>query len=84
MVAVKSTNEGGQPPKESMEPRGGAEGNVSRRHAPDTEPGKACHSSWIAYGEAVTFASPSNTQGGSHMRKFHTYGSLRGARSNLS
>jgi len=43
-----------EPPEESGEPRGGAEGNATQRHTPDTEPGKACHSSWIAYGEAAT------------------------------
>jgi len=54
MVAVKPANDGVQPPEESGEPRGGAEGNATQRHAPDTEPSKACHSSWIAYGEAAT------------------------------
>ena len=41
IVAMKPANKGGQPPAESVEPRGGAEGNaIEHRHAPDTEPGK--------------------------------------------
>ena len=39
IVAVKPANEGGRPPEELVEPRGGAAGNASQRHAPDTEPG---------------------------------------------
>jgi hypothetical protein len=31
VVAVKPANEGGEPPEESVEPRGGAEGNVIER-----------------------------------------------------
>jgi hypothetical protein len=37
----KPANEGGQPPEELVEPRGGGQGERDRaRHAPDTGPGK--------------------------------------------
>ena len=60
IVAVKPANEGGQPPEESGEPRGGAEGNARQRHAPDTEPGERVTRAGSRTAER-RFAMPSNT-----------------------
>src|ERR1700738_1817028 len=39
IVAVKPTNKAGQPAAELVEPRAGAEGNVSQQSGPGTVPG---------------------------------------------
>jgi hypothetical protein len=43
IVAVKLTNKAGQPAAESVEPRAGAEGNVSQQSTAGRSTGKPCH-----------------------------------------
>ena len=82
IVAVKPANDGGQPSKESGEPRGGAEGNAVERGTRRTPSRGSVSPGLDRVRRSGDFASPSNTRGGSRMREIRTYGSVRGARSN--
>ena len=53
IVAVKSANEGGRPPEESMEPREGAEGNANQHGIRRTPSRGSMFHALIAYGEAT-------------------------------
>jgi hypothetical protein len=78
IVVTKPTNGGGRLPSEPEERRGGAEGNARQPSMLRTP----SRDSVTASLERVRTASPSTTQGGSRMREFRSYGSVRGARSN--
>ena len=79
IVAAKPSNKAGQPAAELVEPRAGAEGNVSQQST-----GRA------QYRETVSQAlkrirhqvAPLDTRGGSRMPELGPYGSVRGARGN--
>src|SRR5271154_1494104 len=82
IVAVKPTNKAGQPAAELVEPRAGAEGNVSQQST-----GRAQYRGTVSQAlkrirQAARVASPSDTQGGSRMPELGPYGSVRGARGN--
>jgi hypothetical protein len=81
VVAMKPANNDGQPSTEPVERRGGAEGNA---HQPSTlrTPSRDGVTAGLARIRTAANALPSITQGGSRMREFRTYGSVRGARSN--
>jgi hypothetical protein len=81
IVAMKPANNDGQPSAEPVERRGGAEGNA---HQPSTlrTPSRDGVTAGLARIRTAANALPSITQGGSRMREFRTYGSVRGARSN--
>ena len=51
IVAVKPTNKAGQPAAELVEPRAGAEGNVSSKARAGHSTGEPCHRRWRAYGK---------------------------------
>src|SRR5881394_143756 len=78
IVAVKPTNKAGQPAAELVEPRAGAEGNVSQQST-----GRAQYRGTVSQALArIRQASPLDTQGGSRMPELGPYGSVRGARGN--
>src|SRR3977135_4533618 len=82
VVATKPANNDGQPLAEPVERRGGGEGNA---HQPSTlrTPSRDGVTAGLARIRTAANAVPSITQGGSRMRAFRTYGSVRGARSNV-
>src|SRR6184192_2761535 len=52
IVAVKPTNKARQPTAELVEPRAGAEGNVSQQSTGRAQcTGEPCHRRWRAYGK---------------------------------
>src|ERR1700720_4696849 len=51
IVAVKPTNKAGQPAAELVEPRAGAEGNVSQQSTGRAQYREPCHRRWSAYGK---------------------------------
>jgi hypothetical protein len=53
VVAVKSTNEAGQPGEEWVEPRAGAKGNGPSKARSELSVGLACHLRWVTYEGAV-------------------------------
>src|ERR1700676_645580 len=84
IVAVKPTNKAGQPAAELVEPRAGAEGNVSQQST-----GRAQYrGNRVTGAEAHTARCKDiakcrlHTQGGSRMPELGPYGSVRGARGN--
>ena len=91
IVAAKPANKAEQPPAERsagepnvaepVERRAGTKGNAGQQARAGRRAGQACHRSWNAYGKPT--ALPSHTRGGSRMRESRTYGSVRGAGSNL-
>jgi hypothetical protein len=82
IVATKPTNNDGQPLAEPVERRGGAEGNAHQPSTPRTPSREGVTAGPARIRTAKVDASPLNTRGGSRMREFRTYGSVRGARSN--
>ncbi len=66
---------------ELVEGRAGTKGNAGQQARTGHRAGQACHRRWAAYGKRL--ASPSHTRGGSRMRESRSYGSVRGAESNL-
>src|SRR5258708_22354508 len=83
IVAVKPTNKTGQPAAELVEPRAGAEGNVSQQST-----GRAQYRGTVsqALKRIRHFVRISrralHTRGGSRMPELGSYGSVRGARGN--
>ena len=55
-VVLKSTNKAGQPAAELVEPRAGAEGNVSQQSTGRAQYREPCHRRWSAYGKLSRFA----------------------------
>ena len=74
IVAMKPTNNAGQPAAEPVEPRAGTKGNAGQHNTY-----RAQHRASVPQVlERIRHASPSNTRGGSRMRESRTYGSVRG------
>src|SRR5258707_7752549 len=68
---------------EPVEPRAGTKGNANQQHTVGRGAGKPCHRCWRAYVKPQNSDLPSLTRGRSRMRESRTYGSVRGAGSNL-
>src|SRR5450631_1913600 len=83
IVAGKPTNKAGQPAAELVEPRAGAEGNVSQQST-----GRAQYRGTVSQAlERIrhfvrNHDAPLHTRGGSRMPELGPYGSVRGARGN--
>src|SRR4029453_1785055 len=83
IVAVKPTNKAGQPAAELVEPRAGAEGNVSQQST-----GRAQYRVTVsqALARIRNFVRISrravHTRGGSRVPELGSHGSVRGARGN--
>src|SRR5258708_8609344 len=82
IVAVKPANKSGRPDAEWVEPRAGAEGHAVQQNTFRHRTGQVCHMRWTHTRGGNGVALPSNTRGGSRMREFRPYGSVRGAPSN--
>ena len=83
IVAVKPTNKAGQPAAELVEPRAGAEGNVSQQSTGRTQSRGTVSQALTRIRHFVRISrTPLHTRGGSRMPELGSYGSVRGARGN--
>ena len=76
-VAVKPSNKVGKPAAESVERRAGTEGKALSKARAGHSTGLRVRQALKAYAQSGVY-----TQGGSRMREFRLYGSVRGALSN--
>src|SRR6516225_2387435 len=83
VVATKLANKAERSVAEPVEPRAGTKGNANQQHTAGRRAGKPCHRCWRAYVKPQNSDLPSLTRGRSRMRESRTYGSVRGAGSNL-
>ena len=83
VVAAKLANKAERSAAEPVEPRAGTKGNANQQHTAGRRAGKPCHRCWRAYVKPQDSDLPSLTRGRSRMRESRTYGSVRGAGSNL-
>jgi len=83
VVAAKLANKAERSAAEPVEPRAGTKGNANQQHTVGRRAGKPCHRCWRAYVKPQNSDLPSLTRGRSRMRESRTYGSVRGAGSNL-
>ena len=83
VVATKLANKAERSVAEPVEPRAGTKGNANQQHTGRTQSRETCHKCWRAYVKPQDSDLPSLTRGRSRMRESRTYGSVRGAGSNL-
>ena len=82
IVAGKPANEAGQSAEELVERRAEAKGNACRQAWTGHSAGLPCYRRWQSHTPGLFVEACRLTRGGSRMREFRTYGSVRGALSN--
>ena len=84
IVAGKPTNKAERSAAEPVEPRAGTKGNANQQHTGRTQSRETVSQVLVSIRQTARNSDlPSLTRGRSRMRESRTYGSVRGAGSNL-
>ena len=83
VVATKLANKAERSVAEPVEPRAGTKGNANQQHTGRTQSRETVSQVLARIRQTANSGLPSRTRGRSRMRESRTYGSVRGAGSNL-
>jgi hypothetical protein len=83
VVAAKLANKAERSAAEPVEPRAGTKGNANQQHSGRTQSRETVSQVLARIRQTASSDLPSLTRGRSPMRESRTYGSVRGAGSNL-
>ncbi len=83
VVAAKLANKAERSAAEPVEPRAGTKGNANQQHTGRTQSRETVSQVLARIRQTAVSDLPSLTRGRSRMRESRTYGSVRGAGSNL-
>ena len=83
VVATKLANKAERSVAEPVEPRAGTKGNANQQHSGRTQSRETVSQVLARIRQTTVSDLPSLTRGRSRMRESRTYGSVRGAGSNL-
>ena len=83
VVAAKLANKAERSAAEPVEPRAGTKGNANQQHTGRTQSRETVSQVLACIRQTAVSDLPSLTRGRSRMRESRTYGSVRGAGSNL-